>query len=422
MTMNHAAHAAPRPSRPVLPDGITFNHLIELIERHARAAFGLGLARRDALLRMMRATSVHDWTDPDRDPVCFRAQQDLAAELGITDRALRNHERQLQACGLIEIDTAADGHRSGVELAGGRRLGINFAPLITCVLDLVRLDAARQAEQRRFQALRLECSAAKRDVRHAIERLIEVDPKNAILASALQDFARWPRRYASFRSIEALEDHLQEISRNRDLLLEMLSCQEKSSGVTESQVPAILNTRINISEFCSGSSAKIIQTARKRSDDNYAMPMPIGTGDCREKDDLRPGDGRKPALTETFTPDQLYRMASDDMRLYLDGVCRPGDALINHHFVKAAITILPDLGIHPTAWDAAAETMGNLAAALTVLVIDANRFRDVDPVRKPGAMLCAMTRIAARGGLNLHGSLIRLKQWKIYGQRDARKV
>jgi replication initiation protein RepC len=416
MTMMKAAQAAPRPSRPVLPDGITFSHLVELIERHARAAFGLGLARRDALLRMMRATSVHDWTDPHRDPVCFRAQQDLAAELGITDRALRSHERQLQARGLIEIDTAADGHRSGVELAGGRRLGINFAPLITRVLDLIGFDAARQAEQRRFQALRLECSAAKRDVRHAIERLIEIDPRNAILSSALQEFASWPRRYASFRSIEALEEHLQEISNTRDLLAEALPCQEVSSGVAESQIPAIINTTINISESCSGSSAKIIRTARKRADDNVSAPMPIGTGDCREKNGLRPGDGRKPELTETFTPDQLYRMASDDMRLYLDVACRPGETLIDQHFIKAAITILPDLGIHPTAWEAAAETMGNLAAALTVLVIDANRFRDVGPVRKPGAMLCAMTRIAASGGLNLHGSLIRLKQWKIYGK------
>ena len=51
-----------------------------------------------------------------------------------------------------------------------------------------------------------------------------------------------------------------------------------------------------------------------------------------------------------------------------------------------------------------------------VLVIDANQYRAVQPVRRPGAMLCAMTRIAERGGLNLHGSLIRLKQWKIYNK------
>lgn len=229
---------------------------------------------------------------------------------------------------------------------------------------------------------------------------------------ALQSFALWPRRYANFRTIEALEGHLQEIDKIRVLLSEALSCQEETSGVPDMQIPAIINTTINISESCSGSSAKSMRTARERADDIYSAPVPYGAGDCREKNDLRPGDGRKPELTETFTPEQLYCMASDDMRLYLDVACRPGDALNDRHFIKAAITILPDLGIHPTAWEAAAVTMGNLAAALSVLVIDANRFRQVDPVRKPGAMLCAMTRIAERGGLNLHGSLIGLKKWK----------
>ncbi|WP_299846299.1 replication initiation protein RepC [uncultured Paracoccus sp.] len=416
MTMSHAAHAAPQPTRPVLPDGITFNHLVELIERHARRAFGLGLARRDALLRMMRATSVSDWTDPDRDPVCWRAQQDLAAELGITDRALRGHERQLQARGLIEIDTAADGHRSGVELAGGRRLGINFAPLIRHVQDLIIIDAARQAEQRRSQALRLECSAAKRDVRLAIEHLIEIDPKHPALPEALRAFGSWPRRYATFRTIDSLEAHLREITDTLDALRDILSCRAESSGVPESRIPAILNTNLKNLESCSGSSAKDMRAARKRADDDFSAPMPDGTGDCREQDDRRPGDGRKPELTETFTPDELYRMASDDMRLYLDMACPPGHALDDRHFVKAAILILPDLGIRPSAWEDAAKLMGNLAAALTVLVIDANQYRAVQPVRKPGAMLCAMTRIAERGGLNLHGSLIRLKQWKIFNK------
>ncbi len=416
MTMSHAAQAAPRPARPVLPEGITFNHLVELIERHARRAFGLGLARRDALLRMMRATSVSDWTDPDRDPVCFRAQQDLAAELGITDRALRGHERQLETRGLVEIDTAADGHRSGVELSGGRRLGINFAPLIRHVEDLIGLDALRQTEQRRCQALRLECSAAKRDVRQLIEHLIEIDPKHPALPEALRSFASWPRRYAAFRTIDSLETHLQEITDTLDALRDILSCRAESSGVPESKVPPILNTNLKILESCSGSSAKDMRTARKRADDDFPAPVPDGTGDCREQDDRRPGDGRKPELTETFSPDELYRMASDDMRLYLDGFRQPGQALDDRHFIKAAISILPDLGIRPSAWEDAAQLMGNLAAALTVLVIDANQHRAVQPVRRPGAMLCAMTRIAERGGLNLHGSLIRLKQWKIYNK------
>ncbi|REG28222.1 replication initiation protein RepC [Paracoccus versutus] len=413
--MSRFAALAAQPTYPCLPSGMTFGHLVELIERHARRAFGIGLARRDALLRMMRSTSVSDWTDPHRDPVCYRAQQDMAAEIGITDRALRAHERHLEALGLVLIDTAADGHRSGAELSGGRRLGINFRPLIQRVGELIACDRDRQAEGRRIQTLRLECSALKRDVRRAIERLVELEPRHPALGSLLQAFAAWPRRYAGFRTVAQLEGHLADIRSVYDQLAEILSCRADSSGVSESRIPAILNTNLKNPVSCSGSSANN-RTARKRADTNPYTAGPKGPPGCSEKNDLRPGQGRKPELTETFTPDQLYAMASDDMRLYLDSSGHSPDQLTDRDFISAAIASLVDLGIRPSAWEDAAEVMGNLGAALTVLVIDANRFRSVEPVRKPGAMLCAMTRIAARSGLNLHGSLIRLKQWKIFGK------
>lgn len=418
MSISTASRAA-RQDHPCLPDGMGFNHVVELIERHARRVFGIGLARRDALMRMMRSTSTDDWINPGRDPVCYRAQQDIAAELGITDRALRIHERALEQLGLVEIDTGADGRRSGVELSGGRRLGINFRPLIERLELLDEIDYRHREEARRLQALRLECSALKRDVRRAIEALIERHPKHSDLPKILRAFAALPRRYAGFRSIEALEEHLSEIQAVHDQVIVLLSCREESSGVAEAQLPAIINTTLKDSVFCSGSSA-YSRPARKRADDHKYGGEPCGSPECIEKDDCRPGQGRKPELTETFTPRELYVMASDDMRLYLDAFTGPENSLEDWQFIKAAISILPDLGVHPTAWEEAAETMGNLAAALTILVIDANRFRAVEPVRQPGAMLRAMTRIARRGGLNLHGSLIKLKQWKIYNKVSSK--
>lgn len=84
-----AALAAEDPHHPCLPCGMTLSHVIELIERVARHV-GLGAQRREALLRMMRQTAPSDWTDSATDPVCFRSQQDLAQDLGITDRAVRS--------------------------------------------------------------------------------------------------------------------------------------------------------------------------------------------------------------------------------------------------------------------------------------------------------------------------------------------
>ena len=92
--------------------------------------------------------------------------------------------------------------------------------------------------------------------------------------------------------------------------------------------------------------------------------------------------------------------------MYLDAV--KGQRVLPNELdlVRAAILILPDLGINPSAWDEAAEAMGDLAAALAVMVIDARRFDPVRPIRSPGGALRVFARLAMAGKLNLAGSLI----------------
>ncbi|WP_236858302.1 replication initiation protein RepC [Cereibacter sphaeroides] len=96
--------------------------------------------------------------------------------------------------------------------------------------------------------------------------------------------------------------------------------------------------------------------------------------------------------------------------MYLDAGRRSGSTLTAHDFIQAAIAILPALGVNASAWDDAADAMGDLPAALCVLVLDANRYRPVNPVWSPGGMLRAMTERARNGSLNLHGSLIALQR------------
>lgn len=411
-----AARAASPTHHPCLPQGMTISHVIELIDRVA-GQLGFGGPRRAALLRMIRQTAPADWLDPSRDPVCYRPQQDLAQDLGITDRAMRAHERAIEQTGLLIIDTTANGRRSGRVLSGGRRLGLNFRPLIDRLDWLKSLDQAHQDACRRIAELRLECSAAKRDARKSIEALLQLAPKHPALPGLLQRLTSWPRRYSGFNTVSALEEHMAEVLELVSEVDQILLCRADSSGRAEDRIPAIQNTNLKNPVICSGSSAEILP-ARMRADHNPSATMPDGIVECVENKDERGGRGHKPEFTETFPPRQLYHMASDDMRMHLDARARP-DRLTDRDFIGAAIASLVDLGISPSAWEDAAETMGNLGAALSVLVVDANRFRDVGPVRKPGAMLRAMTRIAARGGLNLHGSLIALKQWKIHGYGDS---
>ena len=383
---------------PCLPEGMTLSHVIELVERNARR-INLGPARREVLLRLIRKTSPGDWTASDRDPVCFCAQQDLAHELGITDRALRNHEQGLATSGLLEIDTAANGRRSGRLLSNGRRLGINLRPLILMLPRLIELDAAWREEARRCQVLRLECSAAKRDVKRLIEHLLTTDPTNPALASLLHRRSAWPRRYSSMVDAGGLASHLAEIEALGGECEALLPCAPKPSGRAVARIPAIGNTNPNPSESCNGVERK-----------GEIQPTGEAEHAFAEENLARERAGDATSLRELnwLTPEMLRDLAGPDLRYYLDSLC-PGGLPCPRSLRSAVFHLLPNLQISEEVMNAAAAVFGDFAASLAVLVIDANRDHPVHPIRNPGATLRRFTRLQEQGAFNLAGSLIGLR-------------
>ena len=396
--VNHQTH-------PCLPTGMTLSHVIELIERVGRH-IGLGARRREALLRMIRQTAPTDWTASDRDPVCFRPQQDLAQDLGITDRAMRAHEHALAQLGLAIIDTTANGRRSGRMLPGGRRLGVNFRPLIDRIGWLMDLDEAHQAATRRIVALRLECSAAKREARQMVEQLLEIDPRHHKLPAYLQRMASWPRRYSPFRCAEELDAHLDEINELVDDVRAELQCRDDSSGRAESQIPAILNTTPKILEFCSGSSAHK-RSARKRAVDNPFVAGPTGPSNSSEKSIGGAGSDGNPDDVSWLTPEIIRQIAGPCYRERLDHHTA-GGPITERAMRSAAFELAAWLGINESAVLEAIDVFGDLRMALCILVIEANLDHPVTPIRSPGGALRTFVRRQQEGRFNLAGSLIGL--------------
>lgn len=407
MSLQARSRAVPEPQFSTLPGRFQRSD-VERIITVASAALGLSSARLRALLVMMQATRPSDWTTPDSDAVCYMQQMMVAARLGITTRALRNHEAGLERAGLIRRDVGADGSRG--RYAGGELVqGISFEPMIAAFPRLVAIAEAREAEDRACQVFRRKCSAARRVLKRAISALMERNPKHSALSRLLVVYAETRGRYDGL-SLDVLRETFKAVDKAAKQAVGLLEMQPDSSGVPEEDFRLhIQDTTHKNLESCSASDANT-RPARKRADNNSFGPAPEGAGHCLENKDALSSRGHKPGYLETFTPRQLYRMASDDMRMYLDAQTGGDRTPTEHDFIQASISLLPALGVHPSAWDEAAAAMGDLAAALCVIVVDANRFRPVAPVRKPGAMLRSMTRLAEQGGLNLIGSLIGLKQ------------
>lgn len=397
-----------KPECPTLPGKMQRSDVEQLLTI-VSPTIGLSGARLRALLVMIQQTRPSDWTSGLRNPVCYQRQMVLAARIGVSPRTMRAHENALERAGLLIRDIAADGSR-GAFAQGGIVQGLNFRPLINAIPTLLIIRDRIEAGTLAIQILRRKISAGRRVFNRALSELLERCPRHPNLAELLQEKAQLPRRYD-----DICETQLGEVLATVDNLarktLDLIEMHQKTSGVPEENIrPHIQDTNQEYLESCSASDA-IKRTACKQAETKSYTAEPHGPAGCLENKHESFSRGHKPEFLETFSPRQLYWMASDDMRMYLDAQhSGPATALKDHDFIQAAISILPALGVSPTAWDDAAETMGNMAAALCVVVIDANRYHPQKPIHSPGGALRAFTRLAAAGKLNLHGSLIGLNQ------------
>ena len=240
--------------------------------------------------------------------------------------------------------------------------------------------------------------------------MLELQPAHPALPAYLQALRAAPRRYEGL-DLAALDLAFQALDRvARDALAE-LDWQQSSSAMPEENVrPPYEDTTEDNPEICSGNEE---QRSVVEPEPQTAQPArPLYTSICPTRSTGKEGTSPSGPALGLFDPGQLYQMASDDMRLYIDAVRRDGARLTPHDFVQASIALLPALGCDPRLWDRAAEALGDFGAALAVVVIDANRSHPQCPIRSPGASLRGFVRLAEAGRLNLAGSLIGLHRRK----------
>ena len=375
-------------SQPRLP----FWQIYQLIE-DVGPLIRIGRPRLAAFLRMMRNTSPRDWTDPRRVPVCFMQQQDLADTLGITPRALRQHEVALRDLGLITIDTGSNGRRSGRPLSDGRRLGINFAPLLERVAQLLELREAAQARLMRLRQLRLECSAARRAVRDLL--CADLDLSAAALAEIEDRKALWPERYTQFRTPAALTVLLNDILSVEKQLMAARR-KDETSATAAAFLPAVQNTDSIEKGICTDTGEEKADAYLHRPVQTTAENVPTAP----------------PAPTfdlSAVTVNEVLAIASDDFRFILDYKAK-SPSIAMPDLRAAAIELALHLGISPSVYEEAAEAMGDLGAVFSVISIDHGTRRQESPIRSPGAAMRSYARLTREGRFNLTGMLSAMRR------------
>ena len=400
-----------------LPDRMTKHQAIGTVCRALRL---IGAREIDiAAWRLIAdVTDRQAWHAPDRSPVNWKRQCDLARELGIGERHFRRIETRLAGYGVLARATADNGYR-------GRRSGQAYGAPISCGLSIEPalanfralagiVEEAEIAEEARQQKA-LEARTARRRI--------------GILVGCLDDIEM--RRWAKGR-LDELDQNLRpastRVASHVDLSAWLAALVSLEGEIREAMTPFPDPDGTQMGATVSVVGQPRVQAAGLAWDDNGPnaeerpgdivanQPDMSGAPDSQVRSHIQPvqksgsiqdensharsrtphGRREPPHPIAGMTPNDLRNLASDDMAFLLDAASDWQDAVpqVLHH-----------LGINVSAWHDACDAMGPPLAFLSLIIIDRNRFHPKSPVESPGGALRAFAAKAREGGLNLAGSV-----------------
>jgi replication initiation protein RepC len=377
-------------NHPALPEGWTKGGVMALLSEVA-PYIGLRPARLAVLNYIIGRTRASDWTSPHREPLFFGAQDLAAVELGKTPRQLRTDEAALAKLGLIVKRVAANGARYGRS-----GLGLILTPLIARLEEFIGLRDRLRAERKHLRALKDLRSLRLRHMQRAISALPSSAIEDPIIANILGSFEEWPRSDALSRlALDRLTTHLQASSDLCNQIDDWLEKHGLSSGEpAENFRPFIQNTK---EEFHNVEKPSVV--------DNFARCEEVAESES-------PSIPHCPASPST-TPENLYAIAGDGLRMMLDARQQKNGPLRERDFIEAAWRLLPLLDIHSSVWQEGQSTLGDHGLALCLLLVDAQRDHPRYPVRNPGGLLRELIRLAKAGRLDFDASLAALHKRRI---------
>ena len=451
-------------ARPVLPADGSREGLVRLVEA---VAAPLGLTDTDlrALRLVVGVCRWADFTDPARDPVCFRQQQRLADEMDVTPGHFRRIERKLERAGLIERRTTDNGHRGRLAPAGpggapGPVAGLSVAPLLAA---LPRLEAMAETLAREAAALlegRALIRIERRAARHAALALGVGHPARAAY-EALRGASFPPS--AGYQSLDTIAAHLEAlhavIERARAAadeaeaereegpietahegqdgpIVHGAACMEErrhtetttdpqtgpwSSRADGDGTPGGRVSRMGWTEAQDREKKERPEAERHRGGDDAGTDRADRTGRAappgREARESMDGGETTPRGTclprrvaVRLTPVVLRELGSEEMKLYVDHLDprAPGKPPTLHDVERAALLRRRELEVSPALWEEVETALGWLDALVALVVVDANRTHPTAPVRNPAGLLRDLARRRRAGVLDLGASVMGL--------------
>ena len=388
--------------KPTLPRGMERDGFVALVDAVARS-LGIGAAAMMTFRTMIASTRPSAFKCGVDEPCCYLSQSEIAHKRGVTACRIRQHEAALVRAGLIEKRTMANGARSGFS-----GCGVFFGAAIARVDEFLSLRDEVEADRRAHARLRGQRSSHKRHLKGILCELVGRHGLTAEVERIHQNFAGWPSGQALHRmSLEELQNHEAEAEALTISASNLL--HETHDRPLENERSYIQDTTQDSNEVpCNDPVDK--RSVGKPTRSIFSGPQPGGRGPCLEKHDGAAGEAHKSKFIQNLGCDRLYGLCSEEMKIWLDIERHKRGRLDLHSFVIAAQKRLPELGIHPSAWEEAVCLLDEDAAMLCVLITDAKVADPEVDILSAGAYLRGMVRAQRTGSLNIMGSLIGLNE------------
>jgi replication initiation protein RepC len=335
--------------------------------------------------------------------IVFPSNHQLALRAhGMAPATLRRHLAVLVDCGLLIRRDSPNGKRYARKGQGGvieTAFGFDLTPLVARAVEFERLAEAARAERRAYLVVREGITLVRRD----IAKMIAVGTEEGVAG----DWRGFQEAYL------ALARRIPRTATKTELepLLEELGClAEKIRKVLETHVNS-QNKSANESH-----SERHIQNSNTKLHESEPAPQQ-SRGAAVPKSDASSTQHRLAAHLDRDSPPQQRRFplgmvleACPDIVDYArHGVSSWRD------FVATAGLVRSVLGISPSAWENACQTLGEEDAAIVVAAI----LQRAEAIKSPGGYLRNLTERARAGRFSTGPVIVSLLRTQTNSRRNA---
>ena len=301
---------------------------------------------------------------------------------GIAGSTLRENLAVLVTAGIIHRKDSPNGKRYARKSRDGDiddAFGFNLAPLLARCEEFAQLAQAAEAERRRMKLAKEQITLCRRDIRK-------------LISAAIEEAVPGPWDYAEAQLVGLIA------SASKAKTADAASVLAAEMGDLREEVLNLLEGHVFLEES-SANGAEIRRHIQNSNTDSITELEPSSGKEQGEKPVLASAETLRRDVLKSF-PLGLVLRACPQILDY-----GPGGAISNwRDLMGAAVVVRSMLGVSPSAYQDACETMGpeNAATAIACILERAGH------INSAGGYLRDLTRKAARGDFSLGPMLMAL--------------